>query len=696
MTNSKLKITGTLLLLLITPLILVAMPSIAQDQKPTAQSMITGILAHEMDESQAKIFAEKGFWIEADVEINKPDSSWTNIYNLSKQYNLSLIGKLDHITMNWKTSVPDLQAWNRTVQTAVNDYKDTVKAWEIWNEPIYPQFFAGNASDYLEILKAAYQTIKSNSPQATVIGLGGMHLYSHIDPFENDTYVMRGINFTKTLVSLGGMEYCDAISLHAYPWGNYSDAAAFSFVKTLGIYRNLTHKDIWITEVGQNSNSLDFTDLDQAYCLYNSYKLLERQNVTAYIWYELNDAQSRVNDKQTFGLFDLNAKPKMAFQTYTALKSQNNTVNQAVNYLVANYDPNVRLFRESPDGDFKNSCWVYSDNYLAQLALTPYQATNSTVAFALQNAAVSSLYWSQNKPELLSQYQILNNSTLPLPIPDHQDYVLGQLGSATIKSTINNQAQFLSSKNYADIAFLEAIAYHNCGKNETAFSAYRDGVASWDGVGFKEPSFDPSRGYDTYKLALYILASEVLNCTFDVRAYNNLLACQLSTGVAGFDDAGGFATYYAANGVTNNQTNTETTALAILALTYQPTITTESPPISPTPNASSPTPTPTPTPYPSPSATQTSTSQPSPSPTPSQTPNLSPSTTPTQTILADYMVSASAGPGGTINPSGDMFTTPGTTYYFTITPKIGYKIQEVTDNKVSKGSISTYNLTNIH
>jgi hypothetical protein len=64
--------------------------------------------------------------------------------------------------------------------------------------------------------------------------------------------------------------------------------------------------------------------------------------------------------------------------------------------------------------------------------------------------------------------------------------------------------------------------------------------------------------------------------------------------------------------------------------------------------------------------------------------------------LADYMVSAVAGSGGSISPHGDMFTTPGTSYTFTITPNSGYRILDVLDNGVSKGSQSSYTLTNIH
>jgi hypothetical protein len=71
----------------------------------------------------------------------------------------------------------------------------------------------------------------------------------------------------------------------------------------------------------------------------------------------------------------------------------------------------------------------------------------------------------------------------------------------------------------------------------------------------------------------------------------------------------------------------------------------------------------------------------------------SPSTSPTP--LADYWITLSPGPGGTISGHSG-FTSPGSeSYTYTITPDFGYQILDVTVNGVSQGSISTYTITNI-
>jgi len=69
------------------------------------------------------------------------------------------------------------------------------------------------------------------------------------------------------------------------------------------------------------------------------------------------------------------------------------------------------------------------------------------------------------------------------------------------------------------------------------------------------------------------------------------------------------------------------------------------------------------------------------------------SPTPTPTPLADFWVTVSAGPGGTIDGHSG-FTTPDEfPCTYTITPAFGYEITDVTVDGVSQGKISTYTLT---
>jgi hypothetical protein len=250
-----------------------------------------------MTPSEAQALASNGInWVRSDVSINDSETNWHTIYQLAKEYNLSLIGTLLPYTLNFNNS-SSLQDWNVTVKMAVAEFGDVVKVWEIWNEPINLDsslgnlFSYGNATQYFDLMKAAYQIIKGNNSNAIVLGLGGLPLYSG----GNNTYLNQGLDFAQQIANMEnktGMKYCDAISLHAYPYGHYADQTAGSnYTNSLSQYQAITGKDVWITETGQESgtNNFNSSEREQSDYLNISFSLFKSQNVKAYIWYELND-----------------------------------------------------------------------------------------------------------------------------------------------------------------------------------------------------------------------------------------------------------------------------------------------------------------------------------------------------------------------------------------------------------------------
>jgi hypothetical protein len=280
-------------------------------------SMINGVLAHSLTDTQAETIAFNGImWVRSDVSLEQ-QSNWYSIYHLTKTYNLSLIGTLDPYTLNFNHSAN----WQQTVKSAVNAYGDKVSVWEIWNEPTrinsYCGTYQGTAQQYVDIMKTAYQTIKSEYPNAIVLGLGGLPVYSG----EDKSYLQQSLIFAQNVCSLGGMRYCDAVSLHAYPYGNnpyFQD----SFKTSIDSYKQITGKDVWITETGQESgtNSFNSNQNIQASYLTQSYLFMKSEDVEAYIWYELNDNNignsADYQNASTFGLYDTKFSPKQVLVEY--------------------------------------------------------------------------------------------------------------------------------------------------------------------------------------------------------------------------------------------------------------------------------------------------------------------------------------------------------------------------------------------
>ena len=166
-------------------------------------------------------------------------------------------------------------------------------------------------------MKVAYQTIKANNSSAIVLGFGGL-------PLNADSSTMQeAFSFAQQVVDKGGLNFCDAISLHAYPNNHFSDYVNNVYENNLATFRSIAiGKDVWITETGQHSSpdsGINYTRQEQADYLNASYVLFKSENVKAYIWFELNDnnnGNSSVDNSTSFGLYDMNLANKTALGTY--------------------------------------------------------------------------------------------------------------------------------------------------------------------------------------------------------------------------------------------------------------------------------------------------------------------------------------------------------------------------------------------
>ncbi|HEY6872048.1 MAG TPA: IPT/TIG domain-containing protein [Geobacteraceae bacterium] len=61
----------------------------------------------------------------------------------------------------------------------------------------------------------------------------------------------------------------------------------------------------------------------------------------------------------------------------------------------------------------------------------------------------------------------------------------------------------------------------------------------------------------------------------------------------------------------------------------------------------------------------------------------------------NYTITATAGSGGTISPSGSVSVSSGSSKTFTVTPNTGYHVANVTVDGVSQGAITSYTFTNV-
>jgi hypothetical protein len=240
-------------------------------------------------------------------------------------------------------------------------------------------------------------------------------------------------------------------------------------------------------------------------------------------------------------------------------------------YLLANYDPYIGLVSESPR-DNPNLYWLYSDNYLASLAL---EKAEPKIANAIARAVASyqavyqfpSSYWNVLSGEVIPEAVFamgVDNSTNIIAFPSNkitsQDLEVGSKISDPAKPMPNWQ-------DYADLLLLASINAFNGGDMVEAHTLFQKAQGMFDGIGFEDEAFKPG-DYATYKLALYLIAAEKLGIHIPTKEIKNLIL-SLQDDHPIENRYGGVYTDYSGNGkpaTSDTDTNTETTSLVLLAL----------------------------------------------------------------------------------------------------------------------------------
>ncbi|HBL40683.1 MAG TPA: hypothetical protein DDY98_03575 [Ruminococcaceae bacterium] len=211
---------------------------------------------------------------------------------------------------NPETTADDeyFDAYVRYVDFVSKSLAGKVEAYEIWNEPDIKGFNTKEATgaDYAELLKAAYQTIKHNDPNVTVLG-GSIALHT---------------DFIDAMMKAGAGKYMDGLSVHYYLSKNAPEKQAR---KRLDKYRDVLVKygygkmPVWLTETGWANCYVD--ELTQAQyivrnaVLYDEF-LLDYGIEGRYFTYELQDSSITSSDlnvqnyENSLGLYKNDFTPK--------------------------------------------------------------------------------------------------------------------------------------------------------------------------------------------------------------------------------------------------------------------------------------------------------------------------------------------------------------------------------------------------
>jgi hypothetical protein len=160
----------------------------------------------------------------------------------------------------------------------VTRYKDTIKAWEIWNEPNIGNFWDNpSPAEYAALLKAAYAAAKKADPTCTVIACSTSGA---------DT------SFIRETMAQGGWDACDAVSIHPYSMAGSPTAQGLPEIlrsACQAVTHNGVTKPLWITEIGWTTDTTRQSELAQAEYAVQTYTISLAEGIRYVYWFTLGD-----------------------------------------------------------------------------------------------------------------------------------------------------------------------------------------------------------------------------------------------------------------------------------------------------------------------------------------------------------------------------------------------------------------------
>lgn len=210
---------------------------------------------------------------------------------------------------------PTQDQWQSFVRTVVKRYRNSVDAWEIWNEPDSPSYMHPNTPKALHpLLKTGYPIIKHYDP-------GSIVLNGPIGDITNT-------DFVKKMYKRSG-KYFDELSIHLYYCDEYvhngNNGKLFEDLERLqeAIPPQRRKQKIWVTELGCSLGTQGVnTQIQKQYMKSATTKLLATGKFRTILLYDFRDRPFLNNYEAQFGLMSEDGTNKPIWKWYRKLPKQ--------------------------------------------------------------------------------------------------------------------------------------------------------------------------------------------------------------------------------------------------------------------------------------------------------------------------------------------------------------------------------------
>lgn len=273
------------------------------------------------------------------AEIVRTDMAWQNVEQSSGVYSFSYYdalvsglrtaGRKVLLVLDYGNSLytggSSNPPTNSTMRTAYNNFCVAVANqyhgadvyYELWNEPNLAQFWGGapDATQFATMVTGAAAAIAAAKPGAQIL-VGGISSANWPDPVTYMTTFVGAVTKTNLL----------GYSLHPYNQGDLvGQSPELAIVFDAAFFAVASGKQKWNTEVGYPLSWASNSVQRQAHLDTRAMIASIRAGLQSHVHYDLcDDGPNKVDDEETYGLFDdnFNIKPTgTAFSAITAAKS---------------------------------------------------------------------------------------------------------------------------------------------------------------------------------------------------------------------------------------------------------------------------------------------------------------------------------------------------------------------------------------
>ena len=297
--------------------------------------------ATTLESDMGTVAASGAAWVRLDVDWSVVEpvqgrQDWSavdRVVDAARRHGLRVLGLLAY-TPGWArppgttTHAPptDVATFAAFAGAAAQRYRGTVEAWEVWNEPNLPDFWAPrpDPAAYTALLVPAAAAVRAADPAATLL-TGGLA------PAVSDGGGIAPADFLEAVYAAGGGGAVDAVGVHPYSYPALPDdlwtGGWNSFVRLPEVHAVMERhgdaaKPVWLTEFGAPTGTGvgAVSPERQAQILDRGFTEARRLAFVGPVFvYALRDSGTDPADReQNFGLLRADGTPKPAWDVLRA------------------------------------------------------------------------------------------------------------------------------------------------------------------------------------------------------------------------------------------------------------------------------------------------------------------------------------------------------------------------------------------